>query len=70
MAVHFSGKEGREFEIHLKNKLAQRAIAKECAEWVKRKAQFRSNRTSAPMQQFAYVGNGENQTVYEFPYKS
>ncbi|MGB7325493.1 MAG: helicase-related protein [Rubripirellula sp.] len=46
---------GTEFEIQLKNKLTQRAIAKECAEWMRRKAQFRSNRTKAPMQQFACV---------------
>ena len=40
---------GTEFEIHLKNKLTQRAIAKECADWIRRKAKFRSNKTSAPM---------------------
>ncbi|MGF1450467.1 MAG: helicase-related protein [Opitutales bacterium] len=44
---------GTEFEIRLKNELTQRAIAKECAEWIRRKATFRSNRTSAPMQPFA-----------------
>ncbi len=44
---------GSEFEIQLKNKLTQRAIAKECAEWIKRKATFRSNKAAAPMQQFA-----------------
>jgi restriction endonuclease len=33
---------GSEFEIVLKNKLTQRAIAKECAEWMQRKATFRS----------------------------
>src|SRR3989339_1666040 len=44
---------GSEFEIQLKNKLTQRAIAKECADWVRRKATFRSNRGTAPMQQFA-----------------
>ena len=44
---------GSEFEIQLKNKLTQRAIAKECADWIRRKASFRSNSTKAPMQQFA-----------------
>ena len=44
---------GSEFEIQLKNKLTQRAIAKECAEWIRRKATFRSNRSKAAMQQFA-----------------
>ena len=34
---------GSEFEIRLKNQLTQRAIAKECAEWIRRKAKFSSN---------------------------
>lgn len=55
---------GTEFEIHLKNKLTQRAIAKECADWIRRKAKFRSNTTNAPMQQFACVENKEGTIVY------
>ena len=31
---------GSEFEIQLKNKLTQKAIAKECAEWIQRKAPY------------------------------
>ena len=46
---------GTEFEIQLKNKLTQRAIAKECAEWMRKKAKFRSNRSKAPMQQMAVI---------------
>jgi hypothetical protein len=46
---------GSEFEIRLRNKMTQRAIARECAEWVRRKVRFRSNKTGAPMQQFAVV---------------
>jgi hypothetical protein len=46
---------GTEFEIRLRNKLTQRAIARECAEWIKAKVRFRSNTTGAPMQQFAVV---------------
>ncbi|WP_416957944.1 helicase-related protein [Nocardioides sp. T5] len=46
---------GSAFEIRLRNKLTQRAIAKECAEWVRRKVRFRSNSTGNPMQQFAVV---------------
>lgn len=55
---------GTEFEIQLRNKLTQRAIAKECADWIKKKAQFRSNRGKAPMQQFASVENNDSQAVY------
>ena len=46
---------GTEFEVQLKNKLTQRAIARECAEWMRRKAKFRSNSGGAAMQQFAAV---------------
>ncbi len=55
---------GTEFEIQLKNKLTQRAIAKECAEWMRRKAKFRSNSGKAPMQQFVCVQNPTSQAVY------
>ncbi|KJR98254.1 MAG: helicase [Desulfobulbaceae bacterium BRH_c16a] len=55
---------GSEFEIRLKNELTQRAIAKECADWIKRKVKFKSNRTHAPMQQFACVENQEEKSAY------
>jgi SNF2-related domain len=55
---------GTDFELRLKNKLTQRAIAKECADWIRRKAQFRSNRSGAPMQQFACVQSSEQNAVY------
>lgn len=55
---------GSEFEIQLRNKLTQRAVAKECADWIRRKAKFRSNRTKAPMQQFACVQAALTNTAY------
>ncbi len=55
---------GSEFEIQLKNKLTQRAIAKECAGWIRRKACFRSNSIKAPMQQFACLNKGDAAAVY------
>ena len=51
---------GTEFEVQLKNKLTQRAIARECADWMQRKAKFRSNNSGAPMQQFATVQSAES----------
>ncbi|PWQ97868.1 helicase-related protein [Leucothrix pacifica] len=57
---------GSEFEIHLKNKLTQKAIAKECANWIRRKVTFRSNTTGSPMQQMAILRTEVNEQVY-FP---
>lgn len=55
---------GSEFEIQLRNKLTQRAIAKECADWMRRKATFKSNRSKAPMQQFACVQAAAAEAAY------
>jgi superfamily II DNA or RNA helicase len=56
---------GTEFEIQLRNKLTQKAIAKECAAWMRRKAVFRSNRSKSPMQQFACVSTKTGNSVYQ-----
>jgi ERCC4-related helicase len=42
---------GNEFEIKLRNELGQAHIAKECAEWVKEKAKFKSLKRPNPAQQ-------------------
>jgi len=55
---------GSEFEIQLRNKLTQRVIARECAEWIRRKATFRSNRTRAGMQSFACIQQGQETAIY------
>ena len=57
---------GTEFEIQLKNKLTQKAIAKECAAWIRKKVTFKSNKTDAPMQQFINSKTGNECTTY-FP---
>ena len=59
-----SGLYGTEFEIHLRNKLTQRAVARECADWIRKKAKFRSNGTRAPMQQFMHVSGTSGATAY------
>lgn len=46
---------GTEFEVKLRNELTQRAIAKECAEWIRRKVLFKSNRTGENMAGFGLV---------------
>lgn len=51
---------GGEFEVRLKNQLNQRAIAKECAKWVKEKAIFKSNRyLDRPINNIVHVNNGD-----------
>lgn len=55
---------GSEFEIQLRNKLTQRAVARECAEWIRKKATFRSNKSKAPMQQFVCVDGEKEQIAY------
>lgn len=46
---------GSEFEIRLRNELSQKAIAKECADWIRRKATFKSNVTNEQMMGFMTV---------------
>jgi hypothetical protein len=55
---------GSEFEIQLRNKLNQRAVARECADWIRKKAKFRSNTSKAPMQQFVCVTGTADDVAY------
>lgn len=43
---------GTEFEVKLRNELTQKAIAKECAEWIRKKVIFKSNVTNENMMGF------------------
>lgn len=55
---------GTEFEIKLRNELTQRAIARECADWIRRKAQFRSNVTNNQMPGFITLEGNRQESAY------
>ena len=54
---------GSDFEVKLRNKLEQKAIAKECAEWIRRKVKFKSNASQEAMGGFLHVQN-DNPSSY------
>lgn len=55
---------GTEFEIKLRNEMTQKAIAKECADWIRRKATFKSNTTGENMGGFMTVSAKDDQIAY------
>lgn len=48
---------GTEFEIKLRNEMTQKAIAKECADWIKEKVTFKSNISDKTIQGQLVVDN-------------
>lgn len=57
---------GTEFELKLRNEMNQKAIAKECADWIKRKVTFKSNTTGENMPGFITVTSDVDNIAY-FP---
>lgn len=57
---------GSEFEVKLRNEMTQRAIAKECAEWIRKKAIFKSNVTSENMMGFMNVDSNSYMPINGF----
>ena len=57
---------GTEFEIKLRNEMTQKAIAKECAEWIKRKGIFKSNITQENMPGFIHTSGKSYAPIMEF----
>ena len=59
---------GTDFEVRLRNELNQQAIAKECADWIRKKAHFRSNISGEAMSPFMNVENAKKSVTYNpFP---
>lgn len=57
---------GTEFEVRLRNELTQKSIAKECAEWVRKKATFKSNTTQENMPGFLTVDESTYSGIQAF----
>jgi superfamily II DNA or RNA helicase len=55
---------GTEFEVKLRNELTQKAIAKECTEWIKKKAHFKTNTTQESMSGFLNVQSSKEYLTY------
>lgn len=55
---------GSEFELKLRNEMTQKAIAKECADWIRRKATFKSNTTGENMTGFVTVSTSSENVAY------
>lgn len=58
---------GSEFEIKLRNKMSLKAVAKECAEWVKEKVQFKSNKTNSTMPNFIGIKTSDEKMINYMP---
>ncbi len=56
---------GSDFEVKLRNELSQKAIARECAEWIKRKVTFKSNVTNENMSGFLHLDNEATDYAYQ-----
>ena len=54
---------GTEFEVKLRNELTQKAIARECAAWIRKRVHFRSNLTGGNISSFMNVV-GANRMTY------
>ncbi|HPJ51288.1 MAG TPA: DEAD/DEAH box helicase family protein, partial [Proteiniphilum sp.] len=50
---------GTEFEVRLRNELSQKAIARECAEWIRQRVQFKTNTTHDQMGGFIHLRQEE-----------
>ena len=55
---------GSDFEIKLRNSLTQRAIAKECADWIRQKVRFKTNVSQMSMPGFLNVNNEDDLYTY------
>ena len=55
---------GSDFEIKLRNQLSQRAIARECVDWIRRKACFKTNVSTGILNGFMNVTSNDAKYTY------
>ena len=55
---------GTEFEVRLRNELKQKAVARECADWMRNKVRFKSNTTRENMNHFLLVEGEDDVYTY------
>lgn len=58
---------GNDFEIKLRNEMTLKAIAKECAEWVKKKVKFKSNITTGGIPNIIGIEKKDNSSIIYNP---
>lgn len=59
---------GNEFEVRLRNELSQKAIARECAEWIKQKVKFKTNATQELMSGFIHLEHHNSELKDDITY--
>lgn len=55
---------GGEFEIKLRNSLSQRAIAKECREWIEKRCKFKTLKQNIRTNNGLFIENGKEEIAY------
>lgn len=58
---------GNDFEIRLRNEMTLKAVAKECAEWVKKKVKFKSNITTGSIPNIIGIEKKDSSSIIYNP---